>query len=90
MANYTGANVINAGDASNYQADIYTFGIGADTSEVAFFITQTTNDILRQLRIEWFPTYKSNIYTDITVLKEIVKSSKIEDLAKNSDIHRRR
>ena len=37
MANYTGANVINAGDASNYQADIYTFGIGADTSEVAFF-----------------------------------------------------
>ena len=50
MANYTGANVINAGDASNYQADIYTFGIGAGTSEVAFFITQTTNDILRQLK----------------------------------------
>ena len=41
MANYTGANVINAGDASNYQADIYTFGIGADTSEGAFFITQS-------------------------------------------------
>ena len=68
MANYTGANVINAGDASNYQADIYTFGIGADTSEVAFFIAQTTNDILRQLRIEWWPVYKQNVFTDITVL----------------------
>ena len=33
---------------------------------------------------------KNNITRDITVLKEIVKSSKIEDLAKNSDIHRRR
>ena len=33
---------------------------------------------------------KNNITTDVTVLKEIVKSSKIEDLAKNSDIHRRR
>ena len=33
---------------------------------------------------------KNNITRDITVLKEIVKSSKIEDLAKNSDIHKRR
>ena len=33
---------------------------------------------------------KNNITRDVTVLKEIVKSSKIEDLAKNSDIHRRR
>ena len=33
---------------------------------------------------------KNNITRDITVLKEIVKSSKIENLAKNSDIHRRR
>ena len=33
---------------------------------------------------------KNNLTRDITVLKEIVKSSKIEDLAKNSDIHRRR
>ena len=70
MANYTGANVINAGDASNYQADIYTFGIGADTSEVAFFITQTTNDILRQLRIEWWPVYKQNVFTDIERMAE--------------------
>ena len=68
MTNFTGANVMNAGDASNYQADIYNFGLGADTSEVAFFITQTTNDILRELRIKWWPAYKSNIYTDITVL----------------------
>ena len=68
MTNFTGANVMNAGDASNYQADIYEFGIASGTSEVAFFITQTTNDILRELRIKWWPTYKSNIYTDITVL----------------------
>ena len=33
---------------------------------------------------------KNNKTTDITVLKEIVKSSKIEELAKNSDIHKRR
>ena len=33
---------------------------------------------------------KNNITRDITVLKEIVKSSKIEDLAKNSDIYKRR
>ena len=33
---------------------------------------------------------KNNITRDITVLKETVKSSKIENLAKNSDIHRRR
>ena len=68
MANYTGADVINAGDVSNYQADIYEFGIASTTSEVAFFITQTTNDILRDLRIRWWPSYKSNVFTDITVL----------------------
>ena len=33
---------------------------------------------------------KNNITRNVTVLKEIVKSSKIEDLAKNSDIHKRR
>ena len=33
---------------------------------------------------------RNNITRDITVLKEIVKSSKIEELAKNSDIHKRR
>jgi hypothetical protein len=66
--NFTGADVINAGDVSNYQSDIYDFGIASGTSEVAFFITQTTNDILRELRTRWWPVYKSNIYTDITVL----------------------
>ena len=29
MANYTGANVINAGDVSGYQADVYDFGISS-------------------------------------------------------------
>ena len=71
MANYTGANVINAGDVSNYKADIYEFGIASGTSEVAFFITQTTNDILRELRTRWWPVYKSNVYTDITVLNTV-------------------
>ena len=33
---------------------------------------------------------KNNITRDVTVLKKIVKSSKIEYLAKNSGIHRRR
>ena len=33
---------------------------------------------------------KTNKARDIIVLKEIVKSSKIENLAKNSDIHKRR
>ena len=68
MANYTGANVINAGDVSNYQADVYDFGFSSTSSEVTFFIQQTTNDILRQLRTEWWSVYKSNVYTDITVL----------------------
>ena len=71
MANYTGANVINAGDVSNYQADIYEFGLASTTSEVTFFITQTTNDILRELRTRWWPVYKSNVYTDITVLNTV-------------------
>ena len=68
MANYTGANVINAGDVSNYQADIYEFGFSSTSSEVTFFIAQTTNDILRELRIRWWPVYKQNVFTDITVL----------------------
>ena len=68
MANYTGANVINAGDVSNYQADVYDFGFSSTSSEVTFFIEQTTNDILRQLRTEWWSVYKQNVFTDITVL----------------------
>ena len=68
MANYTGANVIVAGDVTGYQPDAFGFGIASTDTEATNFFTQTTNDILRQLRIEWWPVYKTNVYTDITVL----------------------
>ena len=68
MANYTGANVITASDVTKYQPDIFGFGIASTDTEATNFFSQTTNDILRQLRIEWWPTYKTNVYTDITVL----------------------
>ena len=68
MTNFTGANVIDATEVAKYQTDIFDFGIGSGTSEVAFFISQTTNDIFRELRIRWWPVYKTNVYTDITVL----------------------
>jgi len=68
MANYTGADVIVAGDVTKYQPDAFDFGIAAGDTEAVNFFAQTTNDILRQLRIEWWPVYKTNIFTDITVL----------------------
>ena len=68
MANYTGANVIVASDVTKYQPDIFGFGIASTDTEAVNFLAQTTNDILRQLRIEWWPVYKTNVYTDITVL----------------------
>ena len=68
MANFTGANVIVAGDVTGYQPDAFEFGIASTDTEATNFFTQTTNDILRQLRIEWWPVYKTNVYTDITVL----------------------
>ena len=68
MTNFTGANVIDATEVAKYQTDIFDFGIGSGTSEVAFFISQTTNDIFRELRIRWWPVYKTNVYTVITVL----------------------
>ena len=68
MANYTGANVIVAGDVTKYQPDIFDFGIASDSTEATNFFAQTTNDLFRQLRIEWWPIYKTNIFTDITVL----------------------
>ena len=68
MANYTGANVIVASDVTKYQPDIFDFGIASTATEATNFFAQTTNDILRQLRIEWWPVYKTNVYTDITVL----------------------
>ena len=68
MANYTGANVIVAGDVTKYQPDAFGFGIASTDTEATNFFAQTTHDILRQLRIEWRPVYKTNVYTDITVL----------------------
>ena len=50
-----------------------------------------TNIAVKEKTLVIVKKYPKNIKTrDITVLKEIVKSSKIEDLAKNSDIHKRR
>ena len=68
MANYTGADVIVAGDVTKYQPDAFGFGIAAGDTEAVNFFAQTTNDILRQLRVEWWPVYKQNVFTDITVL----------------------
>jgi len=68
MANYTGADVIVAADVTKYQPDAFGFGIAAGDTEAVNFFAQTTNDILRQLRIEWWPVYKQNVFTDITVL----------------------
>ena len=50
-----------------------------------------TNIAVKEKTLEIVKKYpKNNKTTDITVQKEIVKSSKIEDLAKNSEIHKRR
>ena len=68
MANFTGANIITATDVTKYQPDAFQFGISTTATETVNFFAQTTNDILRQLRVEWWPVYKTNIYTDITVL----------------------
>ena len=68
MANFTGADVIAASDVTKYQTDAFDFGIASGASSVTTWLAQTTNDILRDLRIKWWPVYKSNIYTDITVL----------------------
>ena len=68
MANFTGANVCDVVEIETYQPDVFSFGIASNDSKVSYYITQTTNDILRQLRIEWWSVYKTNVYTDITVL----------------------
>ena len=50
-----------------------------------------TNIAVKEKTLAIVKKYPKNIKTrDITISKEIVKSSKIEDLAKNSDIHKRR
>ena len=68
MANYTGADVITASDVTKYQPDAFDFGVASGSAEAVNFFAQTTNDIFRQLRIEWWQVYKTNIFTDITVL----------------------
>ena len=69
MANYTGANVIVAGDVTKYQPDAFEFGVSSTSTETANFFAQTTNDILRELRTKWWPVYKTNVYSDITSLQ---------------------
>tara|TARA_Y100001938_G_scaffold80576_1_gene111188 strand:- start:9 stop:494 length:486 start_codon:yes stop_codon:yes gene_type:complete len=71
MANFTGADVITTSDILKYQPDAFDFGISTTATETINFLAQTTNDILRELRIQWFPTYKTNVYTDITVLNTL-------------------
>ena len=68
MANFTGADVIAASDVTAYQTDAFDFGIASGATVVTDWLAQTTNDILRDLRTKWWPVYKSNVYTDITVL----------------------
>ena len=68
MANLTGLNVVDAGEISKYQPDTFNFGIASGDSKVTHFLSETNSDILRNLRAEWWPTYKTNVFTDITVL----------------------
>ena len=68
MANFTGADVITASDVTKYQPDAFDFGIASNSTEATNFFDQVDNDIFRQLRVEWWPVYKTNIFTDITVL----------------------
>ena len=66
--NFTGSDVIAASDVTAYQTDAFDFGIASGATVVTDWLAQTTNDIFRDLRIKWWPIYKSNVYTDITVL----------------------
>ena len=68
MANFTGADVIGTSDVTTYQTDAFDFGIASGASQTTLWLVQTTNDVFRDLRIKWWPVYKSNVYTDITVL----------------------
>ena len=71
MANFTGANVITTSDVTKYQPDAFDFGISTTATETTNYLAQTTNDILRNLRIKWWPVYKTNVFTDITVLGSV-------------------
>ena len=80
MANFTGANVIATSSVTSYLPDAFDFGIADSDSKVTTWLSRTTNDILRDLRIKWWPVYKSNIYTDITVLNTAEMSNTKVDL----------
>ena len=80
MANFTGADVISASDVTKYQTDAFDFGIASGASSVTTWLAQTTNDILRDLRIRWWPVYKTNVFTDITVLNTAEMSNTKIDL----------
>jgi len=71
MTNFTGANVITTSDVTKYQPDAFDFGISTTATETTNYLAQTTNDILRNLRIKWWPVYKTNVFTDITVLGSV-------------------
>tara|TARA_B100000214_G_C23852634_1_gene574142 strand:- start:430 stop:915 length:486 start_codon:yes stop_codon:yes gene_type:complete len=89
MANFTGANVCDAGEIAKYQPDAFNFGVGSGDSKVSHYITQTTEDIFRELRIRWWPVYKTNVYTDITVLNtaEMVNTKVDLDQLKKAGVY---
>jgi len=71
MANFTGADVITVANVQTYQPDAFDFGIASNDAKVTTWLGLTTDDILRELRIRWWQTYKSNVFTDITVLNTV-------------------
>ena len=71
MANFTGLNVITVADVQTYQPDAFDFGIASNDSKVTTWLGLTTDDILRELRIKWWQTYKTNVFTDSTVLNTV-------------------
>ena len=71
MANFTGSDVITVADVQTYQPDAFDFGIASNDSKVTTWLGLTTDDILRELRIRWWQTYKTNVFTDITVLNTV-------------------
>lgn len=71
MANFTGSDVITVADVQTYQPDAFDFGIGSSDAKVTTWLGLTTDDILRELRIKWWQTYKTNVFTDITVLNTV-------------------
>ena len=71
MTNFTGTGVIVVADVQTYQPDAFDFGLASNDAKVTTWLGLTTEDILRELRIRWWQTYKTNVYTDITVLNTV-------------------